>query len=807
MTTNICIHAHFYQPPRENPWLGEVETEDSASPFHDWNERIARQCYRPNAWSRILDEQERIVEIVDNYSRVSFNFGPTLLSWMERRAPDLYQAILDSDHRSRARFGGHGSALAQVYSHAILPLANERDKVTQIRWGLADFAYRFGRKAEAMWLAETAVDTKTLEVLADHGMRFAILAPRQARQVRPVGSDSWQDISADTLDGSMPYWCNLPSGRRIAVFFYDGHLAQEVAFGGLLRDGASLADRLLHATRSKHEAPLVHIATDGETYGHHHRFGDMALAFALRRIERTSDARLTIYSQYLDEHPPTWEAEIVERSSWSCIHGVERWRSNCGCNSGAHPNWNQTWRGPLRQAMDWLTNKLATLLEERAGTVLDNCWEARNDYIQIMLGQVDFDTFLANHGATQVGAKQRIELAQIFESHRFGMLMLASCGWFFDDVAGLEAVQVMKLAGRAMELAKAVSGQDLEPEYMGIIARASCNDPRFATGADVYRALVPSARVDLAAVAAHEAIRSVLGDQPPGPVYAFDLESHDHQVMRAGKLALATGCCHVTDRRTGMSQPVSYCVLHLGDHNFYGGLVTTTKDSDARLVEAVPLLKKSFERSDVSDLIDLIQAYFPERRFDLWDLFRDEQRAVVDRVLSGSLDAMETALHQVYQAHAPVMQLLKQRDVPLPEVFATTTKFLIQTDLAAALEQADITAVADTLRRARTWDMDTSHPRLDMTATTAAQRQAERARKALWTGSTAELDRLAALLDLLADTPIKPDLWLVQNMVFDLARHRTDLPAPAWPALDRLAGRLHLAPQHPSFGTESKGRR
>ncbi|MCD6500160.1 MAG: DUF3536 domain-containing protein [Deltaproteobacteria bacterium] len=806
MTKNICIHAHFYQPPRENPWLGEVETEDSASPFHDWNERIARQCYRPNAWSRILDDQERIVEIVDNYSRISFNFGPTLLSWMERRAPDLYQSILDADRRSIARFGGHGSALAQVYSHAILPLANKRDKVTQIRWGLTDFEHRFGRQAEAMWLAETAVDRQTLEVLADHGMRFAILAPRQVERIRPIGSDSWQEVSSDRLDWSMPYWCNLPSNRRIALFFYDGPVAQEIAFGGLLRDGASLADRLLHASRPNRETPLVHVATDGETYGHHHRFGDMALAFALRRIERTNDAQLTIYGQYLDEHPPTWEAEIAERTSWSCVHGVERWRSDCGCNSGAHPEWNQAWRGPLRQAMDWLTDRLAALLEERAGPLLDDCWEARDDYIRVLLGQVDFDGFLADHGATGLGSEQRIEMAHLFESHRFGMLMLASCGWFFDDIAGLEAVQVMKLASRAMELAKVVSGQDLESEYVNFLAQATCNDPRFETGADVYHALVSSCRVDLAAVAAHEAIRSVLDDQPPSPLYAFDVESSDHHIVRAGKLALSTGCSRVTDRRTHVSESVSYCVLHLGDHNFYGGL-STMEDSQTHLVEALPQLKQAFERSDVSDIIDLIQRYFPDRRFDLWDLFRDEQRALVDRVLSDSLDAMETALRQVHQAHAPVMQLLRQRDVPLPEVFATTTKFLIQTDLATALEQADIRAFTDTLERARRWDMGSSHPRLDMTATRAAEQQAVRAREGLWAGDTTELDRLATLIDLLAKAPILPDLWQVQNMVFDLSRRRGDLSAAAGLLLDRLTARLHLAPRPASLESKPKGPR
>ena len=338
MERYICIHGHFYQPPRENPWLETVEVQDSAYPYHDWNERITAECYAPNTAVRIVDGQNRIVRIVNNFARISFNFGPTLLAWLERADPDVYAAILAADRESRFRFSGHGSALAQVYNHMILPLANRRDRTTQVAWGLRDFQRRFGRFPEGIWLPETAVDLATLDVLAEQGLLFTILAPHQARRIRSLSgrARTWRDLIDGTIDPSMAYLVRLPSGRTLSVFFYDGPISRSVAFDGLLRYGEDLAHRLASAFVSTRTWPqLVHIATDGETYGHHHRYGDMALAYALDYIESHQLARLTNYGEYLEKHPPLYEVEIVENTSWSCIHGIERWRSDCGCNCGS----------------------------------------------------------------------------------------------------------------------------------------------------------------------------------------------------------------------------------------------------------------------------------------------------------------------------------------------------------------------------------------------------------------------------------------------------------------------------------------
>ena len=442
----VCIHGHFYQPPRENAWLETVEQQESARPFHDWNARINFECYAPNAAARILDEQGWITKIRNNYNRISFNFGPTLLTWLEENDPEAYALLIKADRRSAERFGGHGSAMAQVHSHLILPLCNYRDKVTQVIWGIRDFEHRFGRSPEGIWLAETAVDTETLEVLASHGIRYTVLAPRQAKGVRslipsardevqssempasplpaegqsaktdttsnselqtPNSSSSnapWTPVSAESLDTRRAYSCLLPSGRRIALFFYHGGVAQEVAFNGLLNSGRGFAQRITGILDNSAEPQLAHIATDGESYGHHHRFGEMALADALNYIEDSGSATLTNYGQFLEMHPPTWEAQIHENSSWSCVHGVERWRSDCGCNTGGRPNWHQRWRKPLRDTLDWLRDRLAPLFELEGARYLRDPWAARNDYIGVMLDRSDESValFLKKHARREL---------------------------------------------------------------------------------------------------------------------------------------------------------------------------------------------------------------------------------------------------------------------------------------------------------------------------------------------------------------------------------------------------------------------
>ncbi len=483
---SVCIHGHFYQPPRENPWLGTIERQASAEPYHDWNERITDECYRPNTAARILDQLGNQIAASNNYAHISFDFGPTLLSWLERAAPDVYAAVLAADRVAR---GG----MAQAYNHMILPLANARDRATQVIWGSRDFARRFGREPEGMWLPETAVDLDSLEDLAAAGIHFTILAPRQARRVRRFGSSRWQDVSAGGVDPHFAYQVRLPSERHITVFFYDAGIAQAVAFEGLLNDGCAFAERLASAFDGRRREPqLVNIATDGESYGHHHRFGEMALAAALRFLEERPDVLVTNYRAFLAAHPPVREVEIVENSSWSCVHGVERWRADCGCNSGGFPQWNQAWRAPLRSALDWLRDRLAPAYQQAASKLLWNPWAARNDYIDILLDRSPEAAarFLQQHARHDLLPQELDLLWGLLEMQRYAMFMYTSCGWFFDDIAGIEASQTIAYAARAVELANQCLGLNLEAGLLRRLALAPGNTGELPDGRAVYSAQV-----------------------------------------------------------------------------------------------------------------------------------------------------------------------------------------------------------------------------------------------------------------------------------------------------------------------------
>jgi alpha-amylase/alpha-mannosidase (GH57 family) len=497
----VCLHGHFYQPPRENAWLGEIEAQWSAAPYHDWNERVAAECYTPNTAARILGAGERVVDIVNNYASISFDAGPTLLSWLEKAAPETYRAILEADQAARARFRGHGGAMAQCYNHLIMPLATSRDKRTQVVWGVRDFESRFGRRPEGMWLPETAVDLESLDVMAEFGVKFTVLAPRQAEAVLdPTAGGEWREVENGGVDPRRPYLCRLPSGRTIALFFYDGAIAHDLAFGGLLRSGEDFARRLAGAFSGEAARPeLVHVATDGESYGHHHRFGEMALAYALRHIERNGLAEITVYGDYLARFPPTVEARVRENTSWSCAHGLGRWQCGCACNSGAHEGWSQEWRAPLREAMTWLGERAAGIFETGFRAFAPDPWAVRDDYIRIVRDSSlkNVDLFLREHAGRQLGPDEKAKALDLLELGRHAMLIFTSDAWFFDDISNIETVQNLQYAARAMELARDAGGPDLEPEFVRMLEPAKSNLRRHKNGAVVFETLVRPAKPDV----------------------------------------------------------------------------------------------------------------------------------------------------------------------------------------------------------------------------------------------------------------------------------------------------------------------
>jgi len=485
--SHICIHGHWYQPPRENPFTGEVGIQPSAAPFANWNERITAECYEPNTKAEVLGADGAVRRLINNYEWVSSDWGPTLLDWLEEHHPDTYDRIVAADRASLERFGGHGTAVAHTYNHTILPLSNRRDKRTQIVWGIADFRHRFGREPEGMWLPETAVDLESLELMAEAGIAYTILSPYQAASV--LDNVEWVDVVGGTVDTRVPYTVHLFGGRSIAVFFYNGPLSQEIAFNGILEDGAILAKRLVQALGEPNgEARLSHVATDGETYGHHHRHGEMALARAIEELEADPEVGLTTYGAFLAEYPPTRIARIIEGTSWSCAHGIERWRADCGCHTGQHPDWNQEWRSHLRDALDYLRDSLVELFESLGSTLFKDPWAARDAYIEVILGG-SVDGFLDVQARPGLGDERRELALDLLEIQHRAMLMYTSCGWFFDDISGLEAVFVLRHAGRVVDLAQRALGQELEPGFLEILERAKSNvDAK--TGRDVYQATV-----------------------------------------------------------------------------------------------------------------------------------------------------------------------------------------------------------------------------------------------------------------------------------------------------------------------------
>ena len=500
--TSLIIHGHFYQPPRENPWTGVVEEEPGAAPFHDWNERIHSECYGPNAAAQIKEPTNGQKQIINNYAHINFNFGPTLLSWLEQNHRETYRAILEADRESVVKLG-HGNAIAQAYGHAILPLCNARDLRTQIRWGLADFRYRFGREAEAMWLPETACNDAVMEALIAEGMHFVILAPHQAARIRNgvrtrSGSDGvelknseWQSVNEQTIDTSVTYRYSLrhAADSSISVFFYDVPTSRAIAFENLLRSSRELADRLAQVSSGKE---MINLATDGETYGHHFKFGDLCLGHLLKVEAPSRGFELTNYRIYLESHPPQFEVEIAagpngEGTSWSCIHGVGRWLRDCGCHAGGDAGWSQKWRAPLRQALDFLRDENVQHFEATRGTLFSDPWQARDDSIKLILDrQHSREKFLFEQAARWLSADECWRALTYLELQRMLLLMYTSCGWFFNDISGIETIQILKYAGRGIDLMTQLGLASAREKFLEILSAARSNRNELGSGADIY---------------------------------------------------------------------------------------------------------------------------------------------------------------------------------------------------------------------------------------------------------------------------------------------------------------------------------
>lgn len=668
----ITVHGHFYQPPRENPYLNTIERQPSAHPYHDWNERIHYECYRPNAFARILNHQQELLGIVNNFEYLSFNIGATLMSWLEQYDPAVYQRILEADRKSSQRLNGHGNAIAQVYNHIILPLANQRDKITQIRWGKADFQQRFGREPEGMWLAETAVDYPTLEALIDEEIKFIILAPSQAEKCRVIPTEQepkteWHQVGGQQIDPTRPYRCFMNDGRYIDIFFYDGPISRDMGFNDVLDTADNFASRLEQAIRNdSRPAQLISVATDGETFGHHKGGTEKCVAYALSEQFAHQGWTVTNYAHYLSICPPTWEVQLKPVTAWSCAHGVDRWQDNCGCASGG--GWHQKWRRPLRDALNWLRDRLITVYEEVGSKLFSDPWLARNEYIQVMSDRSydNVKNFLLRHQAKKLSVTEKIDALRLLEMQRHTLLMYTSCGWFFEEISRPEGVQILRYATRAMELAGAVTGVRLKQKFLSYLAQAPSNVAIFGNGEKVFQELVAPSQVSLHQVAAHYAIGSLFADYPQQErIYCYEVEQLDYQKQQMGTLTLSVGQIQLTSEITWETKHFVFAVLHLGGWDFH--CCITGFDDRLAYAELKQQLFTDIKQASAAKVILTMNHLMGDRSFNLQHLFAEERQRIVRLLTVRTKEHLDSLYTQVYRENYSMLAAFQREELPVPQ--------------------------------------------------------------------------------------------------------------------------------------------
>ena len=678
----LTIHGHFYQPPRENPWLEAIELQDSALPFHDWNERINKECYNPNSVSKIVDSRNRILDIVNNYEHISFNFGPTLLSWMEQFAPLTYERIIKADIESISEHDGHGNAMAQVYNHIIMPLANENDKITQVKWGVKDFEYRFGRKPEGMWLAETAVDDDTLRVLEENGIKFTVLSPYQALKIRKEGDKDWTDVSWGNIDParSYRYYIKSAPGKFIDLFFYDGAISKSVAFDELLKDGNKFAKRLRDGVSDCRDYPqLINIATDGESYGHHTKFGDMALAYVLQIKAKEEGFTITNYGEYLDKCRSDYEVDIKQASSWSCFHGVGRWKEDCGCSTGGHPGWNQKWRKPLRDALDYLRDELAKLFEAEGPKYFNkNCWEVRNNYIDVILDRssLSVNKFHKENFLPNLSDEDKVKAMELLEIQRQAQLMYTSCGWFFSEISGIETVQIMKYAARAMQLAAVFTKHDFETRFKEILADAKSNITEYGTGRDIFNNFVKPSIVTTKQVASLWAISSLYQDfEDEEDVYCYSVTRDDYQKVQKGNSNFVVGHIELRSRITLQKSNLMFALMQYSGGDFHCAIKEYSDDFEYNKMKND--LIKTFMLNPLTEIIRALDENFGKDYFTLKDIFIEERRKILQRLLKDKMEKFAQIYQDMYDEGKGSIYHMQTLGLAIPDEFKIAAEYAL----------------------------------------------------------------------------------------------------------------------------------
>jgi alpha-amylase/alpha-mannosidase (GH57 family) len=783
-TTTLAVHAHFYQPPRENPWTEEVQREPSAAPFHDWNARIAAECYRPNAFARVVDAEARVLSLVNNYEHLSFNVGPTLMSWLERHQPVVYARILEAQRAG-------GGAIAQAWNHMILPLANERDVRTQVRWGLADFRHRFGTDPLGMWLPETAVNDAVLGALAEEGVRFTVLAPGQARAVRPLsGRGQWKDVDAGTLDTRLLY-CWLPpsgEGRGVDIVFYDGSLSHDLAFSDLPSE--VLVDRA--AAAGGRRGGLVTVALDGETFGHHHKWAERGVAYALTSEAPRRGVGVSNLNQWMTDHEPRQEAAVRE-SAWSCAHGVGRWATDCGCSTGGGPGSHQRWRAPLRAALDLLRDAGAEIFERRGSEVFTaDPWAVRDAYVEVLIGAQSPDEFAARW----IGGDPVVAFT-LLEAQRQAMLMYTSCGWFFHDLAGLETVQVLRYAARGMDLLAEIGETPPVAQFLATLEKAESH--RQGDGRRVWERLVVPARVDAHRVAAHLVLGDLFGLPEPGEnLGCFDIEElGGGKARRPGsktdELGLAWRRVRLTQRRTGRTEELVAVALRLGDTDAAGAVRPAAWPQDAMALDALRRAMESVPDADLAEWlsralgIDTGRA----RAFDISAMLPEAAETLLERVAAQLADHLAAAAGPfLAAAHWAALSDPGEADEPvtgLPPALRAPAEAAVAQRLEHHLEAGELQEAVALAARARQVGLAVDRA-AGPSPTVAVGRTVLDAVRAAVTEPGEAAGAALGALRLAEELGIQPSLEEAQELVFDALR------AGDRPDLAPLAGALGLSP-------------
>lgn len=677
----LTIHGHFYQPPRENPWLEAIEQQDSALPFHDWNERISSECYNPNSISKIVDNRNRIIYLVSNYEHMSFNFGPTLLSWMEDHAPNAYERIIKADIASVQDHNGHGNAIAQVYNHMIMPLANENDKQTQVIWGIKDFVYRFGRQPEGMWLAETAVDDDTLRVLIEHGIKFTILSPYQANRIRKMGDKDWCDVSWGNIDPARPYryYLKNDNSKYIDLFFYDGAISKSVAFDEILKDGNKFVRRLKEGVSYDRNYPqLINIATDGESYGHHTKFGDMALSYVLKIRAEEEGFEIVNYAEFLEKHPSTYEVDIKQASSWSCFHGVGRWCEDCGCSTGGHPGWNQKWRKPLRNALDFLRDKLIQVFEQEGAKYFESPWNARNNYIDVILDRNErtIKNFQNLNFLPNLSDDQKIKAMELLEMQRQAMLMYTSCGWFFSEISGIETTQIMKYAARAMQLAADFTSEDIESGFLDILQEAKSNFQEFGTGKDIFENFVKPSIVTPKQIASLWAIASLYQDfHEKEDVYAYEIINHSYKKVQKGNADFVVAHVEIQSKITLQKWDLMLALLQYQGGDFHCSIREYSDEIEYSKIQKE--LIRVFLMYPLTEIIRALDEYFGKEYFTLKDIFIEERRKILNILLKDKTDKFSNTYETMYNEVKTSIYHMQNLGLNVPHEFKISAAYAL----------------------------------------------------------------------------------------------------------------------------------